>query len=69
MRQMTIAWPRVNSLRRSHAERLQAWLVTGPLGHLWSVVADVTILLTRYAAQELRQRMLAGAGRRPSRRR
>jgi len=23
-------------------ERLAAWLVTGPLGHLYSVVADLT---------------------------
>src|SRR6185295_8648942 len=29
--------------RRPAAERLQAWIVTGPLGHLWSALADVTI--------------------------
>jgi hypothetical protein len=66
---MTIAWPRVNLPRRSPAERLQAWLITGPLGHLWSVLADVTVLLARYAAARLRQRRLAGAGSRPSKRR
>jgi hypothetical protein len=30
-------------------ERIAAWIVTGPLGHLWSVVADVAVLLARYA--------------------
>jgi hypothetical protein len=29
-------------------DRLAAWIVTGPLGHLWSVVADVAVLLARY---------------------
>jgi hypothetical protein len=43
-------------LRRSPVERLQAWLVTGPLGHLWSVVADITILLVRYGVSRLRRR-------------
>jgi hypothetical protein len=28
-------------LDRGPAERLQAWVVTGPLGHLWSVLADL----------------------------
>jgi hypothetical protein len=42
--------------RRSPPERLQAWLVTGPLGHLWSVLADVTILLARYGIARLRRR-------------
>jgi hypothetical protein len=42
--------------RRSPPERLQAWLVTGPLGHLWSVLADIAILLVRYAAGRLRRR-------------
>jgi hypothetical protein len=66
---MTIAWPRVNPLPRGRVERLEAWLVTGPLGHLWSVVADVTVLLASYGASRLRQRTLAGAGRRASSRR
>jgi hypothetical protein len=42
--------------RRSPPERLQAWLVTGPLGHLWSVLADITILLVRYGVARLRRR-------------
>jgi hypothetical protein len=66
---MTIAWLRVNPPRRSPAERLQAWLITGPLGHLWSVLADVTVLLAHHAAARLRQRTLAGAGSRASKRR
>jgi hypothetical protein len=41
----TIAWLAVGNasppLRRSPGERLLAWIVTGPVGHLWSVVADV----------------------------
>jgi hypothetical protein len=31
--------------------------VTGPLGHLWSVLADITILLVRYGAGRLRRRV------------
>jgi hypothetical protein len=29
-------------------DRLAAWLVTGPLGHLWSALADIVLLWTRY---------------------
>jgi hypothetical protein len=43
-------------LRRNPAERLQAWVVTGPLGHLWSVLADITVLLVRYGLERLRRR-------------
>jgi hypothetical protein len=43
-------------LRRKPAERLQAWVVTGPLGHLWSVLADITILLARYGLERLKRR-------------
>jgi hypothetical protein len=28
-------------VRRKPAERAAAWLYTGPLGHLWSAVADL----------------------------
>jgi hypothetical protein len=38
----------VEPLRRSPIERLVAWVLTGPLGHLWSAAADVTVLLARY---------------------
>jgi hypothetical protein len=53
--------------QRSPAEKLAAWLYTGPLGHLWSVMADVVVLWVRYGA--FKARTLAGAGRRPSARR
>jgi hypothetical protein len=48
---MTIAWRAVSPvsppLRRGPAERLQAWIVTGPLGHLWSVTADMAAFAAR----------------------
>ncbi len=47
--------PSVAPLRRNPAERLQAWLVTGPLGHLWSVLADIAILFARYGVHRLRR--------------
>jgi hypothetical protein len=34
-------------VRRSLPERLQAWAVTGPPGHLWSVLADIVVLFAR----------------------
>ncbi len=37
---------------RGARERLQAWVVTGPLGHLWSVVADLAV----FVADELRKK-------------
>jgi hypothetical protein len=52
---------------RGPAERLSAWIFTGPLGHLWSVLADVAVLWARYGL--FKARKLAGAGRRPSLRR
>jgi hypothetical protein len=50
----------VPGLRRGPVERLRAWIVTGPLGHLYSTVADLAVfaagsLLTR-ARQWLRLR-------------
>jgi hypothetical protein len=35
-------------VRRTAAERLQAWIVTGPLGHLWSALADMVLIWARY---------------------
>jgi hypothetical protein len=29
-------------------DRLAAWLVTGPPGHLWSAAADIVVLCARY---------------------
>jgi hypothetical protein len=53
----------------SSRDRLAAWLVTGPPGHLWSVAADIVVLWTRYLLSRAPQRRLAGAGSRSSRRR
>jgi hypothetical protein len=44
---------RSDPLRRPPSERLAAWLVTGPLGHLYSVLAD----LTAFGAQVLWRRV------------
>jgi hypothetical protein len=44
-------------LRRPAAEKLQAWIVTGPLGHLWSALADVTIIWARYVMNRARGRV------------
>jgi hypothetical protein len=45
-------------IRPGPVERAHAWLVTGPLGHLWSVTADVVLLWARYALTRLRGRRL-----------
>jgi hypothetical protein len=42
--------------RRAPAERLLAWVVTGPLGHLWSAVADITLLWVRWLLLRARGR-------------
>ena len=45
-------------------ERLCAWLLTGPLGHLYSAVADIAVLGFRYARWRAARRSqgLAGPG-------
>jgi hypothetical protein len=43
-------------LRRDPIERVRAWLVTGPLGHLWSALADVAVALARHGVDRLRRR-------------
>ena len=43
--------------RRRPAERLAAWLVTGPLGHLYSVVGDLTVYFVRSIARRTWRRM------------
>jgi hypothetical protein len=35
-------------------DRAAAWIVTGPLGHLWSVLADLAVLFARYGWSRLR---------------
>jgi hypothetical protein len=47
--------PRVR--RRPVTEQLQAWIVTGPVGHLWSAMADITLIWTRYLASRVRGRI------------
>jgi hypothetical protein len=42
-------------VRRPAPEKLQAWIVTGPLGHLWSALADVAVIWTRYLAHRARR--------------
>jgi hypothetical protein len=52
----------VPALCRATPERLQAWAVTGPLGHLWSALADMTLLWARYLSSRARRRVSRGAG-------
>jgi hypothetical protein len=42
-------------IRRGPLERAAAWLVTGPLGLLWSVIVDVVLLWARYARARARR--------------
>jgi hypothetical protein len=35
-------------------DRAAAWIVTGPIGHLWSVLADVAVVLARYGWARVR---------------
>jgi hypothetical protein len=41
---------------RRAAEKLEAWIVTGPLGHLWSALADMVVIWARYVANRARGR-------------
>jgi hypothetical protein len=43
-------------LRRGPRERLQAWLVTGPIGHLWSAVIDLVVHSARWQLARARGR-------------
>jgi hypothetical protein len=43
--------------RRGAAERALAWLFTGPLGHLYGLLADLTVLWARYARLRMRERL------------
>lgn len=42
---------------RGPAERLAAWLVTGPLGHLYSVLADLGVYFTRWLLGRAKRRL------------
>ena len=46
----------MQAFSRGAGERAQAWLVTGPLGHLWSAVAD----LAAFVWDELRRKARRG---------
>jgi hypothetical protein len=41
-----VAQPRL--IRRPPSERVLAWIYTGPLGHLWGAVADISELWVRW---------------------
>jgi hypothetical protein len=42
-------------VRRAAAEKLEGWIVTGPLGHLWSALADMAVIWVRYLAHRARR--------------
>ncbi|HEX6461533.1 MAG TPA: hypothetical protein VF032_21665 [Thermoleophilaceae bacterium] len=44
------------AIRRGPLERAWAWLYIGPLGHLYGVVADISVLWARYSWWRLRGR-------------
>jgi hypothetical protein len=39
-----------------------AWVVTGPLGHLWSALADMATIWARYLASRARRRLSRDGG-------
>jgi hypothetical protein len=43
-------------------DRAAAWIVTGPLGHLWSVVADLAVLFARYGWSRLTAKLRRAYG-------
>jgi hypothetical protein len=45
----------VPPVRRPAAEKLHAWIVTGPAGHLWSALADMVLIWARYLAHRARR--------------
>jgi hypothetical protein len=42
---------------RSPREKASAWIVTGPLGHLYGTLADLTVLWAQWAAARVRARV------------
>jgi hypothetical protein len=48
------------ALRRGPLERALAWLYTGPLGHLYSAVADITVMWVRWTRLRVRRRLRRG---------
>ena len=56
LRAVATAEPRYRGGVARPIERLAGWLVTGPLGHLWSGVADLVVLWARLGLAHLRRR-------------
>jgi hypothetical protein len=52
----------LRTLRRDPLERLWAWLYTGPLGHLYGIVADISLMWVRYGALLARRRLRGRGG-------
>jgi hypothetical protein len=50
-----------STVHRGLAERAAAWVITGPLGHLYSAVADLAVFFVRSVIGRARRRL----GRRP----
>jgi hypothetical protein len=46
------------------ARRFAAWLYTGPLGHLWSTLADIVTLWAMWARAKVRARLIRPGGAR-----
>ena len=42
--------------RRRPSEKLAAWIVTGPIGHLYGAVADITMLWVHWMLSRVRAR-------------
>jgi hypothetical protein len=47
-------------IRRGPRETLSAWIVTGPLGHLYGTLADITLLWVRWGLTRVRARAQRG---------
>jgi hypothetical protein len=45
-------------VRRPLSERVEAWLYTGPLGHFWGAVADISEMWLRWMWSRARVRLL-----------
>jgi hypothetical protein len=50
----------VSGIERSPGERLAAWVVTGPPGHLYGTLADVVVLWVRYGRHRAKLALRGG---------
>jgi hypothetical protein len=46
--------------RRGLSERFAAWIYTGPLGHLWGALADISEMWLRWMWSRVRTRLRTG---------